>query len=931
MDDKNSTRYLAWFLGPKAEHAELFEKDILFLLRDYIHWRRNYFPGDRALISQRIQRTLADNHDRFFEDLLDLTSNLRRNFPFYSPRYIGHQLSDVTMPWMVGYIASLLYNANNVTPQAAPVTVDLEIEACSTILEMLGYRKPPTPPLSRGGIAEYEDDLLHEFGWAHITHGGTTANIEALWIARAVRYFPLAVKWLAAQHDLDVIVTMPGNPDAHGAVNSKQITELTREDFLTLRPNDSIFLFAKFAAAVQKKFEMSTLGAAATKVEELLRDCPVWLSHGTGQLFAEYPPVIFCTGAAHYSIDKAADILGVGRSNIIQVDMSSQFRMDPIDLERKVREAVRDGKVPLAVIGIVGTTEEGAVDPIDEIKDLRERLQNGRVTSFWLHIDAAWGGFLRALFRDFDTVLHKLGAALGVDYLAYGSVDDWHEAVISVLRSALDREHTGPILPPEDGEKAAVQHLDSKDVKVGPGDGHGQTEPAANAFMEPRAVAEHSTASDSATVNRDTVPPLPGPVASLDPSQVVSARRDLDRFDVELRKSLRSGDYLAYASQLQAAIQHGRWGLEPLQVKVTRDDQVGLAQEFVSDTVTVGIVASKARELEINWGSRPLSNAFLAFRFADSITVDPHKMGYAGYPCGVIAFRNDRVRHFVTANAPYISVTRTQEKQKDKRKPEAPRGAEKPKVDILSQPPRHLDQMQAFLDDPTKEPVIETDAFAKFILEGSRPGASAGALWLALRTIPPDMKHHGLVVRSSLLAARELYEWIAHWEQVTEAAGTVRDYALVPLPPQRPDTNIVTFVVTHRTRSSLTVTNKMTESVYSRFAIQPELGERQYSYSQPFFLSKTECEPPLYPYKTLAPFFERAHLSVTPADYANFNLSVLRASVMNPYIHQLRTAGIQDVIKEFMLELKTACEMAAFAVVADEQRTRRLPRLPVDR
>jgi hypothetical protein len=50
------------------------------------------------------------------------------------------------------------------------------------------------------------------------------------------------------------------------------------------------------------------------------------------------------------------------------------------------------------VIGIAGTTEEGAVDPIDRIDEVRTDLENARGESFWLHVDAAWGGYLRALF-----------------------------------------------------------------------------------------------------------------------------------------------------------------------------------------------------------------------------------------------------------------------------------------------------------------------------------------------------------------------------------------------------------------------------------------------------------------------------------------------------------------------------------------------------
>jgi len=85
-------KHLAWFLGPKAENASYVEDLILLILRDYIHWRKNYFPGDPILLSQSIQRGHLDQRDRLNENVHKLLADLRRNFPFYSPRYLAHQL-----------------------------------------------------------------------------------------------------------------------------------------------------------------------------------------------------------------------------------------------------------------------------------------------------------------------------------------------------------------------------------------------------------------------------------------------------------------------------------------------------------------------------------------------------------------------------------------------------------------------------------------------------------------------------------------------------------------------------------------------------------------------------------------------------------------------------------------------------------------------
>jgi hypothetical protein len=50
----------SWFLGPKAENAESEQRMLTYILDDYFHWRRNYFPSDEILITQSMQREALD-------------------------------------------------------------------------------------------------------------------------------------------------------------------------------------------------------------------------------------------------------------------------------------------------------------------------------------------------------------------------------------------------------------------------------------------------------------------------------------------------------------------------------------------------------------------------------------------------------------------------------------------------------------------------------------------------------------------------------------------------------------------------------------------------------------------------------------------------------------------------------------------------------
>jgi len=204
--------HLNWFLGPKGENSDFLIESITTILQDCVHWRRNYYPSDTILIDKKAQRENEEEFDKIHLGLMDMIAKLRRNFPFYSPRYLAHMLSDVSIPATLGYIAGMLHNPNNCTPEAAPVTVEWEIESCNDILKMLGFTPSPPPPSKDATPIEwkkYKNKLKEEFGWAHIASGGTVANIEALWVARIIKYYPLAIQNVAIDEKLDIEIKLP--------------------------------------------------------------------------------------------------------------------------------------------------------------------------------------------------------------------------------------------------------------------------------------------------------------------------------------------------------------------------------------------------------------------------------------------------------------------------------------------------------------------------------------------------------------------------------------------------------------------------------------------------------------------------------------------------------------------------------------------------
>ncbi len=177
------------FLGPKAENAEFVEELLVDVFRDYVFWRRNFHPEDISAIDPAGQRddSFYAFTDSFRRELFTLLGQLKSDIPFYSPRYIGHMTADTALPALVGYFATMLYDPNNVSWEASPITTLLELEVGRALARMVGFGSTP-------------EELAKT--WGHITSGGTLANIESIWVAKALKFLPLAVR--AAAADLDV-------------------------------------------------------------------------------------------------------------------------------------------------------------------------------------------------------------------------------------------------------------------------------------------------------------------------------------------------------------------------------------------------------------------------------------------------------------------------------------------------------------------------------------------------------------------------------------------------------------------------------------------------------------------------------------------------------------------------------------------------------
>ncbi len=840
-------RFLAFFPGPKGESGQYVKGLFDRVLDDYFHWRRNYYPADGTLVSpvgmEGFQRERSDLDERVDEML----SRLRRSFPFYSPRYIAHQQGETTIPALVGSLAGLLYNSNNVTSETGAVTVEYEIDACRRLVEMIGFTPPPDPPavVTESSLQRYRQLLEQEYSWCHLTSGGTVANIEALWIARTVRYFPLSIQDVANALDLEMRVEVkPGT--------WKDLRSLERRELLLLPPRTVLGLVPAYLESVRGKLgssiEDSKLAEAAWAYLETESQYSV--ANGISRCLADFPPAIFVSGAAHYSISKALNLLGLGRDALVTVALDSRFRLDLDDLEAKVHEQVDAGRIPLAVVAIAGTTEEGAVDPVHQVVALRDRLESDGV-SFWLHIDAAWGGFFRTLLLEsVEERFHRVASAL-VDWLAGPGRLPIAERDREGADAAWIRSEYAPAVVETLQEACSVSPIAPQDAE------------RCERLLRLLATQVKEKDLDQAIT---TCAELARELAGGGPVSADRLRHATERADPAVRSARAAQDVA-----------------DTIELELARFDYREMSELFFRT------------EVRVSFDDPDVVGALESMSEADSVTVDPHKMGYVNYPCGAVAFRNDWVRLLVREKAPYITS------MADSR--------------VVHVPPRHLVE-PATPSGLGKAGDIATEAFAPYTLEGSRPSFPATALWLNTELLPLDRVNHGAIVRSSWIASRELYEWLVHLDEALGVVDRTRSFEVVTFArkgtdPVPPDTNIVIFGITPKGGTTLDRFNDLTERVYQSFAIRAEAGQRNYSYSQPFFLSKTVFSEPTYPAPALDGFAKAAGIGDFAEAYPRSGIVVLRSTVMNPYLVSLRRMHRQEVLREFVEELAKVSEKAS--------------------
>ena len=100
--------------------------------------------------------------------------------------------------------------------------------------------------------------------------------------------------------------------------------------------------------------------------------------------------------SAHFSFDKIESILDI---KVIKANLDGLV-VDINSVKKLINEHT------CAIVGVAGTTEFGAIDPIPELSDLA--LDN----NLYLHVDAAFGGFVIPFLKDLGYEIHDFDFGL---------------------------------------------------------------------------------------------------------------------------------------------------------------------------------------------------------------------------------------------------------------------------------------------------------------------------------------------------------------------------------------------------------------------------------------------------------------------------------------------------------------------------------------
>lgn len=227
--------------------------------------------------------------------------------------------------------------------------------------------------------------------------------------------------------------------------------------------------------------------------------------------------------------------------------------------------------------------------------------------------------------------------------------------------------------------------------------------------------------------------------------------------------------------------------------------------------------------------------AFAALGATDSVTIDPHKLGYIAFGVGAFVCRDQRAIALLDESADYVF--------------KAGGGA-----DFFE---RHR-------------------ALGRYIPEGSKAGANAAAVYVTHQVLPLDHAHFGLLQRQTIRSAEAFRRELAEFA----AAQAARVRVSVPFAP---DSNLVCMALNPVGNHDVSAMNRFVRRLYDDLKADPGVPLQ----SREFFGSMTTLHPDMLGPADTARVLAELDLDAATLDADDSRadrLAILRHTLMNPYL-----------------------------------------------
>lgn len=137
--------------------------------------------------------------------------------------------------------------------------------------------------------------------------------------------------------------------------------------------------------------------------------------------------VLFTSEDSHYSLTKAAHWLGFGTEQVKRISTNSKGQMLIEELNAAIQKEKDEGRCPIFVNGMAGTTVLGAIDDNEAVADVCKKH------GVWMHVDACWGGSLM-LSSKYKHKLKGIERADSISWNPHKMVGAPHQCSVILVR-----------------------------------------------------------------------------------------------------------------------------------------------------------------------------------------------------------------------------------------------------------------------------------------------------------------------------------------------------------------------------------------------------------------------------------------------------------------------------------------------------------------